>query len=696
MIGQMDHVDPKRKLSSEAEPRTQLSPESSMAKGISRRTVINSALAVGTVPAAALMHSSRAAGAAFELAGTEGPTESLSPAPSRGGAAGPWIRSTDILTPKHFGGISGTSSDSAAALNAFFQAAATDGSFNYCATGDWATGSALTIDPGNYGANSFELNFGNCRITALAVASRLLTIRDSNDCKFSGKVHLRGTNFGSDAHSRWTCDVALFCDNVGQSTFEQISAEGFGYAAIESNRGTGSASFNDSVHWGHINAKRIGSGDRHLSRSLSANWHGAANVGSYGAVGQYTQFTVDALPIAYVQPTTISPNLPDRPLYVEISGRLFTVIYVNTSTNTLRIFPWLAAAMGTGGTLRYHYGGALILRGGDSNIATWSQVSANGCSTGVEIACLYGPSGQTVKTQACGSNMRIGFNNGNVMWGGFVGIRYCESCNFNMVLVTRNAEQFYAGASPASSPPATDNDVDISIPLSAGDVYSGTGFGGITFGGNALEGWFYRRKYIVDKVGTQTLDFSLPATFDHPVFITQSGVDTAAFRLKAGTATTRQYFGLDCAQVTVIGRGNNGQLTGTITITPPAEHSINGGAASAPFIYAGNSFTGPANLRIYYDGVTSWTIKGNNMLSGMVTYDPPSLASGKSSSIESMMVTGAIIGDGVNMSFSNALAGARITGWVSATNTISYYFTNEAGANPLDLKSGTVRARIIR
>ncbi len=34
--------------------------------------------------------------------------------------------------------------------------------------------------------------------------------------------------------------------------------------------------------------------------------------------------------------------------------------------------------------------------------------------------------------------------------------------------------------------------------------------------------------------------------------------------------------------------------------------------------------------------------------------------------------------------------------WVSAANTVSYFFTNVNGANPLDLGSGTLKVRVRR
>lgn len=80
------------------------------------------------------------------------------------------------------------------------------------------------------------------------------------------------------------------------------------------------------------------------------------------------------------------------------------------------------------------------------------------------------------------------------------------------------------------------------------------------------------------------------------------------------------------------------------------------------------------------------------VLVGKATYDPGSLATDADTAIQTVTVTGAALGDSAVATFSNNLAGARITAWVSAANTVSYYFTNEAGTNPLDLTSGTVTA----
>lgn len=82
-----------------------------------------------------------------------------------------------------------------------------------------------------------------------------------------------------------------------------------------------------------------------------------------------------------------------------------------------------------------------------------------------------------------------------------------------------------------------------------------------------------------------------------------------------------------------------------------------------------------------------------NILSGSVTYDPPSLADGVGTTT-TVTVTGAVLGDFAQVSFSLDLQGITVTAWVSAANTVSVRFQNESGGT-LDLSSGTLQARVI-
>ena len=76
---------------------------------------------------------------------------------------------------------------------------------------------------------------------------------------------------------------------------------------------------------------------------------------------------------------------------------------------------------------------------------------------------------------------------------------------------------------------------------------------------------------------------------------------------------------------------------------------------------------------------------------GTATYDPGSLADGQGVTT-AVTVTGAALGDFVDVSFSQDLQGITMTAWVSAANTVSVRFQNETGA-PIDLPSGTIKAR---
>lgn len=75
---------------------------------------------------------------------------------------------------------------------------------------------------------------------------------------------------------------------------------------------------------------------------------------------------------------------------------------------------------------------------------------------------------------------------------------------------------------------------------------------------------------------------------------------------------------------------------------------------------------------------------------GSAVYDPASLADGAGVTT-TMTVTGAALGDFVDVSFSLDLQGVALTGWVSAANTVSVRFQNETGG-VIDLASGTIKA----
>jgi hypothetical protein len=75
------------------------------------------------------------------------------------------------------------------------------------------------------------------------------------------------------------------------------------------------------------------------------------------------------------------------------------------------------------------------------------------------------------------------------------------------------------------------------------------------------------------------------------------------------------------------------------------------------------------------------------------TVNPASLIDGEGSTIATITVTGASLGDFVKASHGADLGGVLLQAWVSATNTVSYRFQNETGIT-VDIASGTLRVEV--
>lgn len=82
-------------------------------------------------------------------------------------------------------------------------------------------------------------------------------------------------------------------------------------------------------------------------------------------------------------------------------------------------------------------------------------------------------------------------------------------------------------------------------------------------------------------------------------------------------------------------------------------------------------------------------------ISGTVksTFDPPSLATNAQQST-TVTLTGAKLGDNINVSFDKPLGGTRIWGEVTASNTVTVYHRNGTGAT-VDVASGTLTVKLV-
>lgn len=531
------------------------------------------------------------------------------PAVDATGASGAWVRRDKLLKPSMFGAAANGTANDAAALNAFFAFAALNTGFKYFADGDYAVASGVVIDGGTFGFDpTFEVDFGQCRITASAAISKLLTIQDCAAGKFSGQLHLIGTGRTSDSNASWTCDVGLWVNNCTDTVMPDLIFEAFGYAAIHSER---QPSLNDSIVWGRITAKRIGSGMPTASRSRSGTYSAATNTGADGAgYGvQYTTMTITTLPPVYAQANSGAPSYyPTLQLLLEINGRIHYVDGLDSATGYCRIYPKLLDADLAGGSYKWHYGGVVVLSGSDSNIGVFGMVSGVAVSTGIEYSCLYAPAAQLVHTESSGSTLRIGGTADSVMFGGEVAVLYCEGNSFNVIAVSTNATtQFRIGSLQSQAG-------IWSKWVACSDRKTPTTYSRYPWNlrvGSPSGEHKRRRTYDVTVAGAEgsdTIDFGVPRTFEGLVYRSNAVSDNFAFTLAAPDPDLRRMMGYCCAMVGLMGRGAAGKVTGAASFTPPSGHSINGLAADAAFIVAPNSFSGPFVVMIEFDGGSAWTI----------------------------------------------------------------------------------------
>lgn len=112
------------------------------------------------------------------------------------------------------------------------------------------------------------------------------------------------------------------------------------------------------------------------------------------------------------------------------------------------------------------------------------------------------------------------------------------------------------------------------------------------------------------------------------------------------------------------------------------------------------AFAGNNSLLLWRDGALSVggdagsTLGIKRTLSASTTWDPPSVGDGAQTTT-TITVTGAAVGDVVSVGFSQSLQGMQLTGYVSATDTVTVVLRNGTGG-AIDLASGTLRASVTK
>lgn len=133
-------------------------------------------------------------------------------------------------------------------------------------------------------------------------------------------------------------------------------------------------------------------------------------------------------------------------------------------------------------------------------------------------------------------------------------------------------------------------------------------------------------------------------------------------------------------------------------MAPPNPQSAPGGQVDLNTLVAtvGNAVQAQngiaTNIKALTAVFTSFLASYPTPLTGSKTWDPASVANGGEVNT-TVAVTGAVVGNYVQASFSNDLQALTLTGYVSAADTVTVVLANNTGG-AIDLASGTLKVRV--
>jgi hypothetical protein len=101
-----------------------------------------------------------------------------------------------------------------------------------------------------------------------------------------------------------------------------------------------------------------------------------------------------------------------------------------------------------------------------------------------------------------------------------------------------------------------------------------------------------------------------------------------------------------------------------------------------------------AGTQIVWD--TNVLFDSSKRMAKVTAFDPASTALGSASALQNLAVTDAAVGDKVDVAFLGDQLGMTFRGYVSAADTVKWFYRNDAGANPLDLAANDVIATVTK
>lgn len=555
--------------------------------------------------------------------------------------------------------------------------AANDVRVAYC-SGEFYVATGLVLGTGNVRT---KLIVGNATFRALNAIDIVLNINAGQDFTWLGMITTFGTGgAGSNSYNSRTCRVGVQISSPGvnsaRNKYTAITANNFKEFGVFVN-GVGSLS-----SLGYIRTSNCGSGKTTAGYSLTADFSNPVRSGGAGSISQLVTLDVTQLP----PPELASAGGRDLPLHAIINGKPHYVYNIDREANKIGIFPWLPPDQ-VSGSLIYMFGGGVCVNGGDSSVLGIEMIDAVNCGAAFVTGALYAPVVERIVSQVNGAAVVLGQNPVSAMLGGSIGTLYCEVNNFDLIRVTRSTLSFNILNTVAFD----HNKVAFSCAtaLTTGNYADFDNLSGINIfdKGVLLQ---YQRSNGSRATG-RTFSVTSPNNRD---YIYYAGGLTTNLTIDPPNDNYANMYGIYKRRVVVYGSGAGSKPSVVnFDLADSVNYTINSaGSTTASY----TSFDGFAVFEIIYRSDTKRFFisqVSNKNTSATVTYNPPSLASGASTTT-TVTLTGVSLGAVVQAGFSQYHADIEISASVSDENTVAVKFKN-TGAAVVDLASGTLTVKLI-
>ncbi len=532
-------------------------------------------------------------------------------------------------------------------LQAFFDDIAVNNyGVAYC-SGIFRTSKELTFTVPD-GLKSTRTAIGELDLQALSSIESIITITANQDFNWYGKLIVRGT--GSTSINSRTCKNGIVLNGSARCYFNKLVARNFYNAGVYvPDKGT-------LCEIRSIRTSDCGSGHADAYSQITA-FTNIERIGSFGSVAQRQKIRVAELPktdsLAYY--------------HIIIDGQPYYVSETDRDTKTLSIFPWLPNNKNEG-SLKYLYGGGVLIYGGDSSEMMINTIDAVRTSVAFLNGALYSTNINILQTQNCGVAMQFGSSPGSATIGGYIGNIYCEANSIDILRATR-AEASFNIISGVSLDLAKTK-FSCAARSSNDELITYNNLNGITTPKN---GQYIGRS----TVGNYELSNPQEATIYG---------NTLSANLTIDDSILKAYETIPAKKLIFIGSGTNNQPTSSVTLIAPVGYYLNGGD-NLVFSNLSRPLELTFGLRL---GTKNIIVSSNHMATLSIPYYPPQILAGESIST-TITMSGTKIGDIVHAAFSQYNPNIEMKAIVTTADTILISFKNN-GSSPIMI-SGTINVK---